>query len=146
MRCAICSMVLLLMTSCAAYQPSIKQKSVEPGAEVIIGEFGFWKRDCSSRPFTITVKQKPRYGALRYEVGTLLIPESPEFGKAGKCANKLIQSRKIIYIAGPSFTVNDRVSFSVPTGQPFSRKIYDVEIEIKNFFASVLQTNSENLR
>lgn len=121
----------LLLGGCASYQPSIKQKTVQPGAEVLIGEFGYWKRDCTSRRFDIRIKQRPRFGTLRYEVGSLTIPDSPEFGTAGECVGKLIESKRIFYIAGPSFSLTDQVSFSVPADGLFQRKIYDIEIEIK---------------
>lgn len=125
------TLLVLLATSCASYQSNLKQKTVDPGAEIVIGEFAYWKKDCTSRRFDIRIKQRPRFGTLRYEVGSLPIPENPEFGEAGSCAGKLIESRKILYVAGPVLADTDRVSFSVPGDGLFKRQIYDVEIDIK---------------
>ena len=123
--------ISVFMSGCATYQPGFKQETVEPGTEVLIGEFGYWKKDCTSRRFDIRIKQKPRHGTLRFGIGSLSIPANPEFGTAGECADKLIESRKIFYVAGPAFALIDRVSYSVPGGGLFGRKIYDIEIEIK---------------
>lgn len=122
----------IVLGGCAS-TPVINQDKVlsEKRAELLVGEFGYWRRDCSDRHFDIYIERYPVRGDLRFEAGRIVIPENPDTGSAGNCVGKQVQSKKIIYIADPDFVGQDSVSFLVKSTLLLGSKVYDVNIDVQ---------------
>ena len=68
---------------------------------------------------------------MRFEVGTLLIPEDPLVGSSGKCAGQQVQSKKVVYIADPGFVGKDSVRYVVKSAALLKAKAYEVDLVVK---------------
>lgn len=130
-----CSALVLtlpvLLGACASVPVVTKDTSLRQNSEVIIGEYGYWLRDCSNRHFDILIEQYPQGGDLRFEVGSLLIPDDPGVGSAGNCVGKEVQSKKVIYVAKPNFVGQDSVSYVVKSSVLLGSTVYDVNIDVQ---------------
>ncbi len=122
--------LVLSISACASNPIVTKETRLSKNAEQVIGEFGYWKRDCSSRHFDIFIEQYPKSGDLRFEVGSLIIPEDPIVGASGKCVGQPVQSKRVIYIPFDDFTGTDFVSYVVKSSVFLGAKSYNVSIDI----------------
>jgi len=124
--------LLVLLGGCATTGPAVNQaKSLPKNSEILIGEFGYWKRDCTKRHFDIYIEEYPQAGELRFEVGRLVIPNDPIVGSAGSCVGKSIQSKRVFYIPNPDFIGNDFVSYAVKSSRLMNEKVYDIDINVQ---------------
>jgi len=129
--CALLLAGVTLLSSCASNPVVQKTMQLSANKEVLIGEFGFWRRDCSDRHFEILIDEYPRGGELRFEVGDLVVPEDPIIGSAGKCVGEPITSKKVFYVANRGFTGTDFVSYTVKSSMFLQRKVYNVVINVE---------------
>jgi len=123
---------LMVLGGCAS-TPIVTSDKVlgTKGTELLVGEFGYWRRDCTDRHFDIYIERYPVGGDLRFEAGKIVIPENPDTGSAGNCVGQTVQSKKIVYIANPNFVGQDSVSFLVKSSFLLGHKVYDVNIDVK---------------
>lgn len=121
----------MLLGACASVPVATDVKSLPKNSEVLIGEYGYWQRDCSNRHFDILIERYPQGGDLRFEVGSLMIPEDPAIGSAGACAGQQVQSKKVIYVAHPNFVGQDSISYVVKSSFLLGSKAYDVNIDVR---------------
>ena len=128
---ACLSLSLLLSLGACAGNPVIKKDTrLARNSEKLIGEFGYWKPDCSKQHFDIFIEQYPEGGDLRFEVGTLVIPDEPIVGRAGKCVGQSVQSKRVVYIPDEDFVGLDFVSYVVKSSVFLGDKSYDVRIRV----------------
>lgn len=120
-----------LLGACASTPVISTDTVVSNKSELLIGEYGYWRRDCSNRHFDIYIEKYPQGGDLRFEVGELSIPEDPEIGSSGNCAGQQVQSKKVIYVADPDFVGKDSVSYVVKSSLLLGSKVYDVTIDVQ---------------
>ncbi len=120
-----------MLSACASNQVISKVKTVPKNSELLIGEFGYWKRDCSRRHFDIAIERYPKGGELRFEVGSLIIPQDPLVGSSGKCVGKEVQSKKVVYVADPGFVGNDSVRYVVKSSALLKDKAYEVDLKVQ---------------
>jgi len=124
--------MLLFATGCVTTKSlETKAQSIPKNTELLIGEFGYWKRDCSNRYFDIHIEQYPAGGDLRFEVGSLIIPDEPIIGSSGSCVGKNIQSKKVIYVPSPNFVGEDFVSYVVKSTRLLGNKAYEIDIKVQ---------------
>lgn len=121
----------LLLGACGTVPTVSRDTSLPQNTELLIGEYGYWRRDCSDRHFDILIERYPKSGDLRFEVGSLLIPDDPEIGSAGDCVGEQVQSKKVIYVANPNFVGQDSVSYVVKSTVFLGSTIYDVNIDVR---------------
>lgn len=111
--------------------PSVnKQTSLEKNTEQLVGEFGYWKRDCSARHFDIDIVRYPEKGELRFEVGSLVIPDEPVVGSSGSCVGRSVVSKRLVYVPDNNFVGNDSVRYEVISSMFMAKKSYEVNIEV----------------
>jgi len=120
-----------MLSACASMPVESKTKTLYKNTELLIGEYAYWRRDCEARHFDISIEQYPQGGDLRFEVGTLMVPENPEIGSAGNCAGKEVQSKKVIYVANPDFVGQDALSFVIDASFLLGKKAFDFNINVK---------------
>lgn len=121
----------LILGACASVPVVARDTSLPQNTELLIGEYGFWRRDCTDRHFDILIEQYPESGDLRFEVGSLIIPEDPEFGSAGNCVGERVQSKKVIYVANPDFVGQDSVTYVVKSTMFLGSTVYDLNIDVR---------------
>ena len=122
---------LITLAACASNPVVVKEKALTKNSEVLIGEFGYWKRDCSDRHFDIYIEEYPKEGDIRFEVGSLVITEQAIVGSPDGCVGQSIKSKKVIYIPDPDFVGDDSVSYVVKSSKLLGDKAYDVNINVK---------------
>jgi len=123
--------IALLVGGCASNPVVNKAQALPKNSEVLIGEFGYWKRDCSTRHFDIFIEEYPKAGDLRFEVGSLVIPDDPIIGSAGECSGLPVQSKRLIYIPDENFVGDDSVTYVVKSTKLLGDKAYDVSINVQ---------------
>lgn len=128
---ALTLVLSFLLGACAGVPVITEERTLDKNSERIIGEYGFWRRDCSNMHFDILIEQYPKSGDLRFDVGSLVVPDNPDVGSAGKCAGKEIKSKKIVYIANPDFVGQDSVVYVVKSSFLLGQKQYDVIIDVE---------------
>lgn len=123
---------LLSLGACAITSaPSVsKQTSLDKNTEQLVGEFGYWKRDCSARHFDIDIVRYPEKGELRFEVGSLVIPDEPVVGSSGNCVGRSVVSKRLVYVPDNNFVGSDSVKYEVSSSMFMAKKLYEVNIEV----------------
>ncbi len=128
---ALAGVCAVALSACASIPVISKDRTLPKNSETVIGEFGYWRRDCSSRHFEIFIEQYPQGGDLRFEVGSLEIPEDAEVGSSGSCAGQQVQSKRLVYVARPDFVGEDMVSYTVKSSFLLGSKIYAININVR---------------
>ncbi len=122
---------LITLGACAAKPVVVTEKVLPKNSEILIGEFGYWKRDCSNRHFDIYIEEYPKEGDIRFEVGSLIITDKAIAGSPNGCVGQSIKSKKVIYIPDPDFVGDDTVSYVVKSSKLLGDRAYDVNINVE---------------
>jgi len=129
---AVIALGMVMSSGACVSNPVVsKVQSIPMNSEVLIGEYGYWKRDCSDRHFDIHIEEYPQDGDIRFEVGSLVIPEDPIVGHAGKCVGQPVKSTRILYIPRTGYTGEDNVKYIVKSTPLLGSTEYDVDIAVK---------------
>jgi len=136
--------LLLSLGACASNPKVNKQVEGVINTEMLIGEFGYWNRNCSNRHFDILIEEYPKGGDLRFEVGSLRIPDEPPVGSAGSCAGQPVQSKRIVYVPYANFAGSDFVRYVVKSSFFLGSKAYDVQIVVGQNTIDVKQGVNQN--
>jgi len=121
----------LTLGACASNPVITKEQSLSKNTEILIGEYGYWKRDCSNRHFDIYIEEYPKGGDLRFEVGSLTIPEKPLVGRSGKCAGKPVKSKRVFYVPSHDYSGEDYVEYVVKSTRLLGSAAYSVNIKVE---------------
>lgn len=120
----------LLVSACAVTHSIEDNKQLDGSSRLLIGEYGFWKRDCSDRHFDIIIDKYPIGGELEFAVSSLVVPEDPIIGTPGQCVGQEVTSKQLFYIAHRGFSGPDSISYTVKSSFFLPKRQYNVVIEV----------------
>jgi hypothetical protein len=87
-------------------------RNAKSGVDSLLAYAGRWDRDCKELPIKINFTRNPAQGMAWSVEDDRTIPSStPAMGDTGKCAGKIIKSKKIMYRSAPGFRGSDTVSY-----------------------------------
>jgi hypothetical protein len=87
-------------------------RNAKSGLDSLLAYSGRWDRNCSALPVKITFTRQPANGtAWSVEADRAIPTSTPASGDTGKCAGKIVASKKIMYRSAPGFRGSDTVSY-----------------------------------
>jgi hypothetical protein len=92
-------------------------RNAKSGVDSLLAYAGRWDRDCNELPIKINFTRQPANGmAWSVEADRAIPTSTPASGDTGKCAGKIVKSKKIMYRSAPGFRGSDTVGYDAEGG------------------------------
>jgi hypothetical protein len=92
-------------------------RNAKSGVDSLLAYAGRWDRDCNELPIKINFTRQPASGmAWSVEADRAIPTSTPASGDTGKCAGKIVKSKKIMYRSAPGFHGSDTVGYDSEGG------------------------------
>ena len=87
-------------------------RNAKSGVDSPLAYAGRWDRNCNGMPVTVTITRRPANGTVSVvDADQKLAASTPASGSTGKCAGKMIKSKRIMYLSKPGFRGSDTVGY-----------------------------------
>ena len=87
-------------------------RNAKSGVDSPLAYAGRWDRNCNGMPVTVTITRWPADGTVSVvDADQKLAASTPASGSTGKCAGKMIKSKRIMYLSKPGFRGSDTVGY-----------------------------------
>ena len=100
-----------LLAACAGLPPlgaNQQDRFTKAGQEVELAHWAYWDNNCEGEEFDINILTPPASGRTEIREAVFAIPTKNSSGQETGCVDKIIESKKVIYIPNDGFSGADQ--------------------------------------